>query len=275
MKREWTDLEFADWALLPSEAALLANKTGPTRLGFAVLLKFFQVAARFPLSMQEVPTTAVAYIARQVGVPAEEFSRYDWEGRAGQVPPRTDSRLPRFREPTVQDAEQLAIWLSEHVLPQGHPDEHVNAAAYQRLRDLGIEPPTPERLERVLASASSAFEERFCAETVGQLQPATSGRLEALLSAPTEGGETAEPEYSPLQQLKMDSGRVGLDNALEAISKLRQLRELNLPQDLFRHVGVQGYWGATGQKSSIRATEGQIASKRRIFRPIGLMKNPV
>ena len=50
MKREWTDLEFTDWILLPSEAALLANKTGPTRLGFAVLLKFFQYAARFPLS---------------------------------------------------------------------------------------------------------------------------------------------------------------------------------------------------------------------------------
>jgi hypothetical protein len=57
MKREWTDLEFADWTLLPSEAALLANKTGPTRLGFAVLLKVFQYAARFPLSMQEVPAT--------------------------------------------------------------------------------------------------------------------------------------------------------------------------------------------------------------------------
>jgi hypothetical protein len=31
-------------------------------------------------------------------------------------------------------------------------------------------------------------------------------------------------------------GLVGLDNALEAIGKLEQLRELNLPQDLFRHV---------------------------------------
>jgi hypothetical protein len=60
MKREWTDLEFADWTLLPSEAALLANKTGPTRLGFAVLLKFFQYAARFPLSKRPiyVPTSA-------------------------------------------------------------------------------------------------------------------------------------------------------------------------------------------------------------------------
>ena len=67
MKREWTDLEFADWTFLPSGAELLANKTGPTRLGFAVLFKFFQYTARFPLSMREVPATAVAYIAKQVG----------------------------------------------------------------------------------------------------------------------------------------------------------------------------------------------------------------
>lgn len=97
----------------------------------------------------------------------------------------------------MQDAEELALWLSEHVLPQGHPDEHVNAAAYQRLHDLGIEPPTPERLDRVLASASSAFEERFCTETVGRLSPVILGRLEALLSAATEGSETAESERSP------------------------------------------------------------------------------
>jgi hypothetical protein len=236
MKREWTDLEFADWTLLPSEAVLLANKTGPTRLGFAVLLKFFQYAARFPLSMQEVPTAAVAYIAGQVGVPAEEFSRYDWEGRAVKYHRAQIRAFLGFREPTVQDAEELAVWLSEHVLPQGHPDEHVNAAAYQRLRDLGVEPPTPDRLDRIFASASSAFEERFCTEKAGRLPPATLGRLEALLSAATEGGETAEPEHSPLQQLKMDPGRVGLDNALEEISKLQQLRQLNLPQDLFRHV---------------------------------------
>ena len=57
-----------------------------------------------------------------------------------------------------------------------------------------------------------------------------------MLSAATEGGETAESEHSPLQQLKADPGRAGLDNALEEISKLRQLRRLNLPQDLFRHV---------------------------------------
>jgi hypothetical protein len=135
----------------------------------------------------------------------------------------------------VQDAEALAVWLSEHVLPQGHADEHVNAAAYQRLRDLGIEPPTADRLERVLVSASGAFEERFCTETASRLPPATLGRLEDLLGPATEGGETAEPEHSVLQQLKMDPGRAGLDNVLAEISKLQQFRQFKLPQDLFRH----------------------------------------
>jgi hypothetical protein len=97
---------------------------------------------RFPLSMQEVPTTAVAYIASQIGVTAAEFSRYDWEGRAVKYHRAQIRAFLGFREPTVQDAEELGVWLSEHVLPQGHADEHVNAAAYQRLRDLGIEPPT-------------------------------------------------------------------------------------------------------------------------------------
>jgi Domain of unknown function (DUF4158) len=156
---------------------------GVGRLGFAVLLKFFQYAARFPHSRQEVPTTVVAYIASQVGVPAEEFSRYDWEGRTVKYHRAQIRAFLGFREPTVQDANELAAWLSEHILPQGHPDEHVNAAAYQRLRDLGIEPPTPDRLERIFASASSAFEEGFCTETVGQLPSATLGQLEALLSA--------------------------------------------------------------------------------------------
>src|ERR1700746_88435 len=150
MKREWTDLELAEhWTLLPAEAALLANKTGPTRLGFAVLLKFFQYAGRFPLSIQELPTAAVASIAVQVGVPTEEFSRYDWQGRAVKYHRAQIRAFLGFREPTVQDAEGLAVWLSEHVLPQGHPFEHVKAAAYQRLRELAIEQPTPEPYPRI------------------------------------------------------------------------------------------------------------------------------
>ena len=49
MKRLWSIDELVDHCtLLPNELALLGNKTGPTRLGFAVLLKAFQLDGRFP-----------------------------------------------------------------------------------------------------------------------------------------------------------------------------------------------------------------------------------
>ena len=48
MKRHWgTDELVEHWTLLPRETELLTNKTGATRLGFAVLLKFFQLEAYF------------------------------------------------------------------------------------------------------------------------------------------------------------------------------------------------------------------------------------
>ena len=46
MKRHWGIDELVEhWTLLPRETELLTNKTGATRLGFAVLLKFFQLEA--------------------------------------------------------------------------------------------------------------------------------------------------------------------------------------------------------------------------------------
>jgi hypothetical protein len=60
----------------------LANKTGPTRLGFALLKKFFELEARFPRGPEEVPPGAVAYVAGQVSVDAAAFERYPWAGRS-------------------------------------------------------------------------------------------------------------------------------------------------------------------------------------------------
>lgn len=49
MKRLWSDEDLvAHFTLLPQDRQLLQNKTGATRLGFAVLLKCFQQEGRFP-----------------------------------------------------------------------------------------------------------------------------------------------------------------------------------------------------------------------------------
>ena len=82
MKRHWeTDELVEHWTLLPRETELLTNKTGATRLGFAVLLKFFQLEAYFPQQATDVPTVAVEFIAKQVKVTPEQFEQYQWRGR--------------------------------------------------------------------------------------------------------------------------------------------------------------------------------------------------
>ena len=49
MKQYWDDLALAEhWSLGDDELPLLDNRTESSRLGFAVLLKFFQLEGRFP-----------------------------------------------------------------------------------------------------------------------------------------------------------------------------------------------------------------------------------
>ncbi|MGH3156600.1 MAG: DUF4158 domain-containing protein [Streptosporangiaceae bacterium] len=69
------------WTLVGDELAEVAGKRGPTRLAFALLLKFCTGRGRFPRSRGELPDEANAYVARQVQVPATDLGLYEWSGR--------------------------------------------------------------------------------------------------------------------------------------------------------------------------------------------------
>src|SRR5207248_11336380 len=88
MKRQWTRDELADhWTLAPEELELLANKTGATRLGFAVLLKAFVFEGRFPRQKHDVPGVVIVHLAKQVNVAAELYPSYEWSGRTIEYGP--------------------------------------------------------------------------------------------------------------------------------------------------------------------------------------------
>jgi hypothetical protein len=89
----------------------LANKAGPPRLGFAVLLKVFGHDGRFPRSRQDVAGAAVVNVAKQVGVPAEQYLQYDWHGRAIKYHRAQVRAFFGFHEATVPDGEALVAWL--------------------------------------------------------------------------------------------------------------------------------------------------------------------
>jgi Domain of unknown function (DUF4158) len=118
MKRQWTRDELADqWTLAPNELELVGNKTGATRLGFAVLLKAFILEGRFPRQKHDVPGAVIVHVANQVNVPADLRPRYEWSGRTIEYHRAQIREFLGFREATVQDGHELVAWLVAQLLP--------------------------------------------------------------------------------------------------------------------------------------------------------------
>lgn len=89
-----------------------------------------------------------------------------------------------------------------------------------------IEP--PGRLNRIVGSARTAFEKRFCELTFSRLDQECADRLEALLV-----DESGSGRGGLLAELKADPGQVGLETLLREIDKLTAVRTLGLPAGLF------------------------------------------
>lgn len=264
MKRQWENEELIEhWMLSAWDLAQLGNKTGATRLGFAVLLKFFQREARFPLYKNDIPGVVIAFLATQVGVAPEAYLQYDWQGRTIKDHRAEIRTLFEFRESTVADGEQMKQWLIVDVLPQEYQDERLREEAYGWFRRMHLEAPTPDRLTRLIRSAVHTFEQQLYETTLARLPEAAQTALEALIAQPAEIVALQEPDTSelaslseepappapeetlpnPLQHLRMDPGRVGLATMLEEMAKLRLIRELGLPENLFSRDCAQSAHG--------------------------------
>src|SRR5690625_5004959 len=109
MRSQWTTEELAEqWRLEAGERSLVGNKTGATRLGFALLLKFFQIEGRIPTYAEEIPAAAVAYVAAQVDVDPALFAKYSWTNRTIEHHRKQIRDVYGSRPASEADEEQLA-----------------------------------------------------------------------------------------------------------------------------------------------------------------------
>lgn len=217
--------------------ALLENKSEENRLGFAVLLKFFQIEARFPRSKQEVSKLVVSYIAKLLGVSPRLFKQYEWVGRTFERHRASIREFLGFREFTVQDGEELTAWLCEKVLPYERNASYLESAVYKRLRDLSLEPPTRLRIERLIRSAVKITEKKFCVSICSQISIASRKKMDELLNT-KDGLDDDQSHFrqSVFHFLKTDPGRTSLKSILKEISKLQCIRELELHSQLFTKI---------------------------------------
>ena len=78
MKHIWPEHELTDhFTLSNDDLHLLSNKPAPSRIGCAVLLKYFQHEGRFPVATKDVPKQIIRHLAAQLDAPAEAYSEYN------------------------------------------------------------------------------------------------------------------------------------------------------------------------------------------------------
>ncbi|NVK79391.1 Tn3 family transposase [Streptomyces morookaense] len=228
MRQEWSPEELlANWTLVDGDWDLVANKSGATRLGFSLLLKFFELEGRFPDVLEEVPPAAVEYVADLVKVPATDFTKYTLIGRTAEYHRKQIREALGFRPSTVADEKALAEWLAAEVCPVELVENRQREALLVECRARKVEPPGRTRVEKVLVAARGKWEKTFCARTIGRLGKAGTARLLALVAEDNEAGTAL------LAALKRDPGAVGLDSLLTEITKLNDVRKLGLPEGLF------------------------------------------
>jgi TnpA family transposase len=262
MRREWEPEDLiACWTLAEADHELVSNKTGATRLGFAVLLKFFELEARFPREVMEVPPAAVRYVAEQVRVDPCELDAYVWSGRTIEYHRAQIRQAHGFREPGRGDESDLAGWLAAEVCPIELSRDRLREAVLVRCREQRIEP--PGRIDRIVGAAVAVFEQRFCAEILSRLAPGTIERLEELIAGESDGLVRVGGGRGLLNELKADPGRLGLETLLGEIDKLERIRGLGLAGDLFggyseKLVSAWRARAATEYPSDLRAASAPV-----------------
>ncbi len=122
-----------------------------------------------------------------------------------------------FREATVADADRLTAWLRDHVAGEaGGEIEPMIERLEARCRELAIEPPTADRIERIVRTALRVHEDRFHTDVYERLSSAMHERLDALLRSDKAGSddfaqdEGAGSTPAPLLKLRGSPGRPSL-----------------------------------------------------------------
>jgi hypothetical protein len=238
MRREWEpEGLIAAWTLIEPDWELIGSKPGATRLGFAALLKFFEIEGRFPEYGAEVPEQAVTYLAEQVKVDPALFGKYQWVGRTSERHRAQVRASLGFRECTEADQQELAVWLAREMCPTELRREQLRDAvlAHCRSEAVRLEPPTFGQISRLVGSALRMFDDRFCRAVEHRLDAAGGvvARIEQLAGSGEDPDASAGGGERFLYELKTDPGVVGTKTFGAEVAKLERVKALGLPTDLF------------------------------------------
>jgi len=216
------------WGLSQNELDFIMDKPSRVRLGYAAQIKLYQRVGKFVERADEVPESALTYLAQQLGARVDDLSRYNWLGRTWRRHREDVLSFLGIRRLTSLDRQELNAWLEVNLCPSGASAPAMVAQVYLWCQARGTSSPTSGETDRLVRSTRRAFEDAFFHRLAVALSP------EAIISMEKSLEEPDEP--CGFHDLKADPGGVSLDNFLKVAKRLATIRDLHLPRKVLADV---------------------------------------
>jgi Domain of unknown function (DUF4158) len=179
------------WFTLSDDALeLIGDRRGEhNRLGFGLQLTTLPYLGFVPDDLTSAPARVVAYLALQLGVPAEALTAYgDREHTRTDHLQEIQAHLG-FRSAGAEDFAALGAWLLDRALEHDKPMALFQLAC-EWLRRERIVRPGVSRLERLVATTRARAEHETYRRLAPLLTPALRSGLDAVLQPEATTGRT-------------------------------------------------------------------------------------
>jgi len=241
MKWHWKEEELCEhWSLTPEELALVNESTSygrrrssRERLGFAIMLKYFQFHGRFPAAIKEIPFDVLTFITNQIKSSKSDIDHFDWHSRTAKRHRIEILSYLGIQRMTPEQKQALLAWLNNDLLPMDYSLDQLLERVGNWFQENRVEPLGATRLDRLLRSEMHAFETEILKRITASQSPDTMSMIDGLLASEEERlletASDANDQDVGFAQLRMDPGRASLDSILQELTKLGRIRRLKLP----------------------------------------------
>lgn len=224
--------------LTPEDLTLITARHQASQPGFAALLWCYRRDGRFPRDGETLAVPENALLSHILGQPVPPDA-------ASTLPERTAKRFHaeirehcKARGTTNEDIDVLADWLIAQPAVRTSDPATLALAVCEECRRRGLEPPSTERVDRLVRLVLHTHEMIVADAVLARLDPVTRQQLDALLQPATPTSEQSREQPAPavLAWLRGDPGRPGVASVTETLDKLRHLRAITLPEDLLQDI---------------------------------------
>ncbi|WP_242266506.1 MULTISPECIES: DUF4158 domain-containing protein [unclassified Bacillus cereus group] len=270
MKQHWNlDQEITSFILSSEELKLVNARYKLTRIGFAALLKYFQLFHQFPTKKSQIPSDMLHFLSKQLNLSLNSYHTYILDSKTARQHKQEILDFFGFKEEQDKDREFIRTWLYNRIYEYNLDANLLRKQLYIKYRTEKIVAPPEWQINQLIQQLIFQREQDFYQETYNKLSDSTLKKIDDLLDywgyleSQESGSNEGETSEITFRKLTMGPGRLSQATLFTELDKLKTLLALELPMNLFSEIPPKVL-----QKYRLRATSEDKTELQRHKNPI-------